>query len=406
LERSNGNSSVSVIYGVAGIGKSALAIHVGHLVSARYPDAQIVVNMAGSSINPAIFATVITEVIQALEPDYQPQNPDEDDLDFIVGQYHRILLDKRALIIFEDAEDAAQVARLIPATNCAAIVTSRNNLRIPSAHTLELGPLNAAEARILLSGVSEHRRIIDRELEFVEQRFGFSPLLVRLYGSYSRWNPDWSAEQLIQTLSSEEISSAVDQEERQREYNQGHEDGPPRSDVDGLSPPKDNIQNYINKPPICFVNYSWDSDEHKTWVRELAEQLQNNGVRTLLDQWDAYPGIDLLNYMESGIMDSNYVLLICTPTYASKANSRDGGVGLDYRVITSQHFIASVPDGKFVPVLREGSEVEAMPTYMLGKMYLDFRIDTEFEEACESLLQHIFDLPRWTRPKLGTPSPF
>jgi hypothetical protein len=38
--------------------------------------------------------------------------------------------------------------------------------------------------------------------------------------------------------------------------------------------------------PKCFISYSWDSDLHKDWVRELATQLETNGVEVFLDQWD------------------------------------------------------------------------------------------------------------------------
>lgn len=73
--------------------------------------------------------------------------------------------------------------------------------------------------------------------------------------------------------------------------------------------------------PRCFISYSWESDPHKDWVRYLSEQLQVNGVFVHLDQWDIALGDDLPHYMESSIRDSDFVLLVCTPEFAQKADA-------------------------------------------------------------------------------------
>ena len=38
-----------------------------------------------------------------------------------------------------------------------------------------------------------------------------------------------------------------------------------------------------------FISYSWDSDAHKEWVRQLGERLVTNGVEVILDQWKLLP---------------------------------------------------------------------------------------------------------------------
>ena len=78
--------------------------------------------------------------------------------------------------------------------------------------------------------------------------------------------------------------------------------------------------------PTAFISYSWDSDAHKDWVRTLAERLRSQGVRAILDQWELNAGGDRTHFMESNITASDFVIIICTPTYATKGNKRDGGV--------------------------------------------------------------------------------
>jgi hypothetical protein len=37
--------------------------------------------------------------------------------------------------------------------------------------------------------------------------------------------------------------------------------------------------------PTFFISYSWDTEEHKAWVREFAARLRADGIDVTLDQW-------------------------------------------------------------------------------------------------------------------------
>jgi hypothetical protein len=86
--------------------------------------------------------------------------------------------------------------------------------------------------------------------------------------------------------------------------------------------------------PTCFPSYSHDGEMHNNWVRKLAEDLQTNGVHTHLDHWDLRAGMDMMQYMETCIRESDFILLICTPNFANKANNGKGGVGYEKSIIT------------------------------------------------------------------------
>jgi len=154
--------------------------------------------------------------------------------------------------------------------------------------------------------------------------------------------------------------------------------------------------------PKCFISYSWDSDAHKEWVRKLAKHLQDNGVETLLDQWDLRPGSDIPNYMETSVRESNFVILVCTPNFATKANEGSGGVGYEKCIVTGEVFQCVSSPEKFVPILRSGSDKEAIPSYLKSKYYVDFRDDQAFEKSLEKLLRHLHSIPRYQRPPLGS----
>ncbi len=153
--------------------------------------------------------------------------------------------------------------------------------------------------------------------------------------------------------------------------------------------------------PSCFISYSWEDEEHKTWVRILAAQLRLNGVDAHLDQFELAPGADLTRFMDSRIRESRFVLLVCTPVFASKANSGIGGVGYEKQIVTGEIFNGNVSDTKFVPLLRRGSAAEALPSYLQSRLFIDFRDDDRFTERLEDLLRHLHGAPLYVTPELG-----
>src|SRR2546426_12722967 len=121
-------------------------------------------------------------------------------------------------------------------------------------------------------------------------------------------------------------------------------------------------------PPRVFISYSHEEPEHDSWVLELAASLRKNGVDAALDQWDLRPGQDTTLFMESQIRDSDFVVLVCTPTYAKKSNISRGGVGYEKNIISAEMLQSQDLRPKFIPVLRKGDFQTALPTY-LGSKY-------------------------------------
>lgn len=157
-------------------------------------------------------------------------------------------------------------------------------------------------------------------------------------------------------------------------------------------------------PPSVFISYSWDSEAHKTWVRELAERLALNGVHAKLDQWDVGPGDSLTQFMEAEIPNSDFVVIICTQNYAQRSQTRTGGVGYEQQII-SGHIAAGIPRAKFLPVVRTGQlnpgPDTALPAHFSGILAIDMRDSESADSAFEQLLRAIFREPVFARPPLG-----
>lgn len=153
--------------------------------------------------------------------------------------------------------------------------------------------------------------------------------------------------------------------------------------------------------PTAFVSYSWDSDEHKQWVHDLATRMRSDGIDVTLDQWHAVPGDQLPQFMETAIRENDYVVIICTPKYRDRSDSRTGGVGYEGDIITAE--IASTRNHrKFIPVLRGPDWDSSAPSWIKGKYYLSLNTDPYAESSYSDLLATIHQT-RPTAPPIGRP---
>lgn len=149
------------------------------------------------------------------------------------------------------------------------------------------------------------------------------------------------------------------------------------------------------RPPKVFISYSHTSEEYKDQVRRLATRLVQEGhIEVVFDQWDLVAGHDLATFMERCVGDSSidYVLILCDPRYAARADLRDGGVGAEALIISREVF-ADARQTKFIPVILQRDEegTPRVPIYIRGRVHFDLSDpeteDAEFEpESCDSWL--------------------
>jgi hypothetical protein len=155
----------------------------------------------------------------------------------------------------------------------------------------------------------------------------------------------------------------------------------------------------IKLPPKVFISYSWDSENHKKWVRDFAARLRGHGIDVILDQWEVVPGDQLPSFMEQSVMKSDFVLCICTPRYQEKTNNRTGGVVYEEDIITGELY-RSQDQRKFIPILRTGNWEASAPIWMGGKSYIDLQGDPYSEKKYTDLLRTLHNM-REGAPPIG-----
>lgn len=157
-----------------------------------------------------------------------------------------------------------------------------------------------------------------------------------------------------------------------------------------------------DKIPKIFISYSWSSDG---LTIPLAERLVSHGVDVVLDKWDLKEGQDKYAFMEKCVNDVeiNKVLIICDKKYVEKANNREGGVG-DETAIISTEIYGNVSQEKFIPVIAEHDEngKPFVPSYIKSRIYVDLSDDEKYEDEYEKLLRNIYEKPIFKKPKLGS----
>jgi len=169
---------VVVVSGKVGVGKSVLVTHAGHALRDRFPDGQLFLSL--TAMTPA---DALRDALRALGG---PPVAAGSDLRELHNAYATELLDRRILVVADDATEESDVRALVPAgSRSALLVTSRSVLPgIEGAHHLKCHPLTEASAVTMLSAIiGEQRATADPEaVRSLVRSLGCLPLALRIAG--------------------------------------------------------------------------------------------------------------------------------------------------------------------------------------------------------------------------------
>jgi DNA-binding SARP family transcriptional activator len=120
--------SICTIHGVAGSGKSALALYWGHRASDRFPDGQLFVDLHGNDSDrpPVDPRAALGWLLRGLgvDPLWVP-----DDLEEREALFRSVTAGRRMLVLLDNAATENHIRPLLPGTaSCMVVVTSRNPL--------------------------------------------------------------------------------------------------------------------------------------------------------------------------------------------------------------------------------------------------------------------------------------
>ncbi|MGW3856549.1 BTAD domain-containing putative transcriptional regulator [Micromonospora arida] len=185
--------AVHIIDGMAGSGKTALAVHLARRLFDRYPDAALFIDLCGhgdkNRIEPA--AALFTLLRQLGVPaDRVPVEFDDR-----VELWRQELARRRAVVVLDNAASSEQIMPLLPAEpTSVVVVTSRRRLSHPDAGPSRTLPVMSPQESVDLLRVSVGRDRVEAEplaAAEVVRRCGYLPLAIRLAGARLAHRRGW-----------------------------------------------------------------------------------------------------------------------------------------------------------------------------------------------------------------------
>jgi len=199
----SGVVAICAVDGMAGVGKTALAVHAAHRLATRFPDGCLFLDLHGytEQVPQVAPGQALDRLLRAMGV---PGEQIPSHLDDQAALYRDRLAGKRMLILLDNARTAEQVRPLLPAApGCLVLVTSRRRLTaLDEDRPLSLDILPVDDAATLFARIAGAARVtgdtdaVDRVIRLC----GRLPLAIRIAAARLRVRPAWTVGHLADRL--------------------------------------------------------------------------------------------------------------------------------------------------------------------------------------------------------------
>ncbi|MEU3061617.1 BTAD domain-containing putative transcriptional regulator [Streptomyces subrutilus] len=191
-----------LVTGMAGLGKTALAVHAAHRCQRDFPDGQLYADLRSPDGTPRHPERVLLHLLRALGP--ARDVPLTADRDHLVRLYRERTAGRHLLIVLDNASGAAQLEPLLPNTpEPAVLVTGRTALpTVAGAHTVALAPLGPRDSLELLAAAAGPDRLAGAPgaAAGIVEHCGGLPLALRITGTRIAARPHCTPDRLARRL--------------------------------------------------------------------------------------------------------------------------------------------------------------------------------------------------------------
>ena len=214
------------IDGMAGVGKTCLAVHLAHQLTAEYADGRLYLDLHGFTPGrePLETASALRMLLAALEI---PVPGGSDGLEELAARWRAELADRRVLVLLDNAAAAEQVRPLLPGAGASAVlITSRKRLvELDEVPPVSLEVLDDADGIELLRHAGGPGDRVANEPDAAAEVLrlcGGLPLAIRLSAARLRHRPGWTVGVLADRLraGSDHVDTALSMSLRQLDHGQ------------------------------------------------------------------------------------------------------------------------------------------------------------------------------------------
>jgi DNA-binding SARP family transcriptional activator len=191
----NGVVGICAIGGMAGIGKTTLAVHAAHRLAEWFPDGQLFLPLHAHTPGqrPVDPADALASLLLTTGTGAQQIPPGAEAR---AARWRDYLAGKKILLVLDDATSHEQVRPLLPGTaGSLVLVTSRQRLAaLEDTAVISLDTLTPAEAAALLAQLAGRPELADDDPRVGEitQLCGYLPLAVGMLARQLRHHPAWT----------------------------------------------------------------------------------------------------------------------------------------------------------------------------------------------------------------------
>jgi len=156
-----------------------------------------------------------------------------------------------------------------------------------------------------------------------------------------------------------------------------------------------------SRPPKVFISYSHDSPEHEARVLTLSNRLRDDGIDTILDQYQPFPPQGWIRWEKQQIIEALFVLVVCTETYCRRWSGQETpGIGRgathESGLIQQLVYNSSGVNMKFLPVVFTEEDLPHIPLEL--KRYTSYVLSGN---GYEDLYRLLTNQPKTQKPVLG-----
>ncbi|MFD7991522.1 AfsR/SARP family transcriptional regulator [Streptomyces mexicanus] len=201
--------AIGLITGIAGVGKTGLAVRWSHRAAAHFPDGRLFADLRGYDEHhePTPARDAMSRFLRSLGvPSDQIPTHAED----LVALYRSVLAERQVLLVLDNVRSFAQIQPLLPGSGgCAVLVTSREQLEElvtwPQDARVHLGVLPSTDAVELFGRIVGEERIASARADtrHLAELCDRLPLALRIAAARLASKPHWTVRHLVTRLGDE-----------------------------------------------------------------------------------------------------------------------------------------------------------------------------------------------------------